>query len=224
MRLAGERTWAVRVRRRPLGRLGRRLRETVDRRRRDQRLERTAGHEPLADEGLVGRVLEQPPNEVRHAGDEVADRRVDADPEAEPSERRVHRLRHAVEELQLDRVVAHPGGPSARDGVGDAPKAVASEGGPHPSRVRDQVTHAALVAGIGLDLGLEHRHRPAFRPGDDRLQVPVGALHQPDREGEPERPRRPVRERAKILPRILPVRLHDAAELRAVRAPGAQLA
>jgi hypothetical protein len=59
----------------------------------------------LSNERLVRRVLEQPPHQVRHARHEIADGRVDPHAHSEPAERGVHRLRHAVEELVLERLV-----------------------------------------------------------------------------------------------------------------------
>ena len=65
------------------------------------------------------------------------------------------------------------------DGVGERPEVVAPERGPHLAVVVVQQAHAALEVGVGLDLALVDRHRPALGPRVDRLGVPVGALHQP---------------------------------------------
>ncbi len=52
--------------------------------------------------GLVGRVLQQPAHQVRHAGDDRAHRNVD--PRAEPLRRHglAQRLGHAEQHLELD--------------------------------------------------------------------------------------------------------------------------
>ena len=81
----------------------------------------------MADEGFVRGVLEQPPDEVRHPGDQVADRGVDADAEPEGAERGVDRLRHAVQQLVLECHVGETPGAGAGDRVGDAPEVVAAE-------------------------------------------------------------------------------------------------
>ena len=52
-------------------------------------------------ERLVGRVLEQPPHEVGHAGDELADGRVFAHAAGRAADGRLDGLAHAVQHLQL---------------------------------------------------------------------------------------------------------------------------
>ena len=60
---------------------------------------------------------------------------------------------------------------------------MAAEGGPHLAVVVVEQAGAALVVGVGLRLAPEHRHRPPLGPGQHRLRVPVGPLHQADGDG-----------------------------------------
>src|SRR5439155_12061563 len=103
-----------------------------------------------------------------------------------------------------------------RDGVRQAPDVVASEGGTYLARVVDEAPRATLVVGVGLALRLEDGYGPSLGAGDDRLPVPVGALDETDLERRAKRRPRPVDQRPQVRVRVLPVGLHDAAELRPV--------
>ena len=54
---------------------------------------------------VVGRVLEQAAHEVGHAGDQLADRRVLAQAQAQVAHRRLDRVAHAVQHLDLEGVL-----------------------------------------------------------------------------------------------------------------------
>ena len=168
---------------------------------------------PLAEERLVGGVLQQAAHQVGHARDQLADRGVDPDPLAQQAQGGVDRPGHPVEHLQLDRAVGQPGGPGGGQAVGQATEVVTGEGRPDRAGAVDQVADAALVVGVGLGLLLEDRHRPALGLGDDGLVVPVGAFDQPDLERQPQRRLRPGHEVAQVGVGVLPVGLDDAAQL-----------
>ena len=133
----------------------------------------------------------------------------------------MHRLGHPVEELQLERRVRQTTRARVRDRVRETPDVVAAEGGTHLPGVVDEVPRAALVIGVGLGLRLEDGDRPSLGAGDDRLPVPVGALDETDLERRAKRRPRPVDQRPQVRVRVLPVGLHDAAELRPVGESGA---
>ena len=150
--------------------------------RRDQLVERAALGEAVAHEALVRRVLQQPPHQVGHARHQLADRPVHAQAQAEPLDRGVHGLGHAVEHLHLVAVVGDAPVARVAHRVGERAQVVGAERGPHLAVVVVQEPDAALVAGVGLVLVLEDRRRPAAGAGVDRLGVPVGALHEPHRD------------------------------------------
>ena len=175
-------------------------------------------------EALVRRVLEQTPHEVGHARHQVADRHVDAGAHAELAHGFVQRFGHAVQHLDLDRIVGEAFLASGAERVGDAPQVVAGERGADVAGVRDEHRRAPFVVGVGLVLVGPHRRLPALRVGLDRLDVPVRALDQTDLQRAHERVGRPLDEVAQIVEGIDAVRLDDAAELRAVGVPRADLA
>ena len=146
--------------------------------RRDQRVESGALGEAVADERLVRRILEESTHEVGHPRHERADGRIDANTEAQTCERRVHGLRHPVEELQLDRGIGKTVRARGRDRVREAADVVAAECRPHRARMCDEIPRAALVIQVRLGFVLEYRHRPPLRPRRHGLDVPIGALHQ----------------------------------------------
>ncbi len=211
------RKWAGvrRIRRRARWRI-RRLGQPIDDRRSDELLQSLSFGEPLPDERFVRRVLQETADEVRHAGDEIAHRRVDAHAKSEPAKRSVHRLRHSVEKLMLDGRVGQAARPRAGDPVGDAAHVVAAERGSHAPGLLHQVAHAALVVGVGLGFGLEDRDGPPFGVGRHGLGIPVRPLHEPDDERHARGVTCPCADGLEIRPRILPIRLDHAPELRTV--------
>ena len=84
--------------------------------------------EGQAQERLVGRVLEQAPHEVGHAGDQLADRRVLAQAQAQLAHGGLDRLAHAVQHLQLEGAPGQAEGLGGGDGVGQRAHVVAGEG------------------------------------------------------------------------------------------------
>ena len=175
-----------------------------------QLVECAALGEAVAHERLVRGVLQQPTHQVRHARHQLADGRVDPQPQPEAAHRRVHGLGHAVEHLDLVAGVGDALVPRVGDGVGQRAQVVAAERGADRAVVVVQQPDAALVVGVGRGLVLEHRHRPALGPGVDGLRVPVRPLHQShgDRLGPA---RRPGDEVGQVVAAVAEVRLdHDA--------------
>ena len=83
--------------------------------------------ERLAQERLVGGVLEQAPDEVRHAGEELAVGRVDADWAIPRDEGLLDRLGHAVEHLGTRSAVSAPGFRGRGHGVSHRADVVAAD-------------------------------------------------------------------------------------------------
>ena len=144
-------------------------------------------------ERFVGGVLQQPPHQVGHAGQQLAVGRVDADALAQRHQRVLDRVGHAVEHLDL--VARAAAGPAARP----AARAWARlrtlwlpNAGRSSAWLLQQEPRQLLVVGVGLPLLREDRHRPVLLRGDDRLVIPVRALDQPhpDRRAAPLGPAR----------------------------------
>ena len=214
----------VRVGGRRKGRLHFRCRQVRDGGRRDERVESLPLGEAVADERLVRGVLEQATDEVRHPGHELADRGIDPHPEAELPERRVHRLGHAVEELDLDRRVGQPRRARTHERMGEAPDVVAAERRPQRARPLDQIPRAALVVRVRLRFPLEDGKRPTLGVRHQDLEIPVGALDEADGERAAERRPCPAGHRLEVGERIASIRLDDAAELGTVGELGAECA
>ena len=86
---------------------------------RQQLVEVSALGKAVPHERLVGRVFEQSPHQVRHSRHELAHRRVDPQPEAEPPDGFVHGLGHAVEHLNLVAGIRDALAAGVGDGVGE---------------------------------------------------------------------------------------------------------
>ena len=130
-------------------------------------------------ERRVGRVFEQPTNQIRHAGQKLTERRVDAHPLAEPDEGVLHRIGHAVEHLDLvagRRQAEHLGGGHR---VGQAAQVMAAERRTEHAMILQQELGQAFVGGVGLRLAREDGDGPALLGGDHGLVVPVGSLDEP---------------------------------------------
>ena len=56
----------------------------------------------MTNERFIGRILEQTANEIGHAGNELPERRIDPNALVERHERRLQRIGHAEQRLELD--------------------------------------------------------------------------------------------------------------------------
>ena len=160
-----------------LRRRGRRRHDST-RRIRQQRLRRLALGEAAPQERLVRRVLQQPPHEIRHARDQLAERHVDAHPLAALGERAHQRLGHAVQRLELDASGGQAIGLARGQRVGDRADVVAADGEIDRVGVLEKQAGEALERRVRLGLRLEHGHGPVLELGVGGLVVPVRALHQ----------------------------------------------
>ena len=70
----------------------------------------------------------------------------------------------------------------ARERVGDRAHVVRGDRGADVRPRGEQPAREALEVAVALDLGLEHRRRPAVLARLDGLVLPVGALDEPDRQ------------------------------------------
>ena len=181
----------------------------------DELVEVAAFGEAMAHEALVGRVLEQPPHEVGHARNQLADRRVHAHPVA----RRARAPRAPARPCRTAAGARGAVGPSShrarrRDRVGEAAQVVARDRRAAPRRrgrsgTCVQRSKLASVSAFCANTGNGHPAAPATIV----LVVPVGALDQPDLQRDLELVRRPRDQVAKIVVGVPPVRLDHAAQL-----------
>ena len=75
--------------------------------------------EALAQERIVRGVLQQPPHQVPHAWEQLAEGRVHAHPLPQLHQGGFDRVAHAVEHLELNRSLGQAQAPGRRQGVGD---------------------------------------------------------------------------------------------------------
>ena len=175
-----------------------------------QSLRRLALSETLAQKRLVGRVLQEPAHQVRHAGDELAVRRIHPHPLTHVHQRAAQRRRHAVEHLILHGAGRQVHRLAQRHRVGDGADVVAGNGQPHRIVVFQEQLGDPLVRRVALPLALEHRHRPALEAGVHRLVVPICAFDQPHLDGRAA-VRRPFDETTSVVFGAAQIRLqHDA--------------
>ncbi len=182
------------------------------RRRRDQLLDVGALGEGVAQERLVGGVLEQAAHEIGHAGNELADRRVLAQPQAERAHGRLDGVAHAVQHLDLEAVVGHAETAGGGHGGRERPHVVAGEGRAHDVDALQHEAREAFVGDVRIGLVREDRHGPALLPGENGLVVPVSALD----EAHGQRPAAaapPGDQGLQVVAGVAQVGLHDHAGL-----------
>ena len=211
VRLVDEARRRLRVGRRDR-RAPRRLAAEVGRHRRrlDELLDGGALDERLAQERVVGGVLEQPPNEVGHARYQLADRRVLAQAQAQRADGVLDRLAHPVQGLDLERVVGEPQLARRHDRRRQRAHVVARERRAHVLGVAQHRLGELLVHRVRVGLVREDRHRPALLGGDDGLVVPVRALDETQVEA-PVAVLRPGEEPGDVLLGVAQVGLDDGA-------------
>ncbi len=131
-----------------------------------------------AQEAGVGGVFQQPAHEVGHAGEQIADRRVEPHAVAEAAQQLALRLGHAVEHLYLEGVGLEAEARGAGQGDRGGAEVVRAEGRVDPVAVGEEAAHQPLVVGVGVALLREDGAGQAVEPGEHHLVVPVGALDQ----------------------------------------------
>ena len=131
-------------------------------RRFDQFLEVTAFCESMPEERFVRGVLEQPPDEVRHPRNELTDRRVRPDAQAQLAQRGMDGLGHPVQQLDLDRRLVESDSMRGGDRVCDRTDVVRRERRSDRPRVADHERCAPLVVRVGRSLRAR-RPEPAIR-------------------------------------------------------------
>ena len=150
-----------------------------DRRCKQVRIAARLGVEPAL-QRLAAGILEQAPYQVGHARDRFAERHIDAQRIVEVEQRRLQRVGHAVQHLELDRVLRHSTPLRARHRYRDAARIVGRDRRMQARIGIEQACRAVLETGIGLGLARPDRDRPAMLGRQHRLLVPVGAAHQAD--------------------------------------------
>ncbi len=134
--------------------------------------------EALAQERLVGGVLQQAAHQVGHAGDHLAVGAVEAHPPGDLEQALAHRFGHAVEDLEFVAFFGDAEGLGCFQDGGDRADVVRAAGEVHPFVVFQQQARLALEGGVGGRLFGVNGNRPAVLAGADRLVIPVGALDQ----------------------------------------------
>ncbi len=135
------------------------------------------------EKALVGGILQKPPHQVGHAGDEIAHRRVEAHPVAEVPHEIALRIGHAVEELDFE--IARRDAFILRIGEsgGNGTEIVRADGGLDEFAHIEQTPGEFFVSGIGVGFPCEHGAGESLQAGIDDLVIPVGPLDQPRGEG-----------------------------------------
>src|SRR5271154_1557284 len=105
-----------------------------------------------AQKARVGRVLEQPPHEVSHAGEEIADRRVEPDAMTEFAQEIALRLGHAEKHLDLVRARLESEMIRVGERGGNGAKIVRAEGGLQRGMMIKHMPGEALEIGVGVVL------------------------------------------------------------------------
>ena len=182
-------------------------------RRPQQFIQTLVPHELPAEDGLIGGVFQQAADEIRHAGDEFAQRRIDAKPVARLHDRILQGFRHPMQHLNLDGQLVQALAFGFRHRQRDMAQVMRAEGGAEHIGVFQQERRQALIACIGFVLVCIDRNRPATLQVHDGFIVPVRALDQPDAERAAARPR-PREQIPGILLRIFEVGLQGDLRVR----------
>ena len=144
-------------------------------------------HESSAKPRLVGGVLKEPSNEIRHAGNHLADRDVLANPEAHVARGLLQFRGHPVEHLNLEGCLGQTDFFELGDRRPDRSGIVASEGEFDAAafecfrRRMDERSGHSFEAGVRVGLSTPDGNRPPHLLRVDRLVVPIGALDEANR-------------------------------------------
>ncbi len=155
-------------------------------------------HERLAQERLVGRVLEQAPDQIGHARQQLPVRAIQSDPARRLQERLPEGFRHAVEHLELVAVRRNLQGARDLDHRRHAADVVRRAGQVADVVVPEDRLGRPLEGCVRRGLDRVNRSRPPGLSGQDRLVIPVRTLDEPDGDGKPLAPR-PFQEPVGVL-------------------------
>ena len=112
-------------------------------------------------EALVAGVLQQAPDEISHAGDEVADGAVAAYAMAAAGQRLLKAIAEAAQHLKLEVGIGSCGRPVGRDPVCERAQVVAGDRRADVRARRDQPHGQRLEVAVALGLDVEDGNAPA---------------------------------------------------------------
>ena len=133
-----------------------------------------------AEEAGVGGIFEQPPDEISHAGEQVADGRVKADAMAEIAHEVAFRLGHAVEHLEFERAGLEAEFVGVGEDDGHGAQVVGAERGMDGRVMVEHSADEAFVVRVGLGLLGEDGAGVAVEAGLDDFVIPVGSFDETD--------------------------------------------
>ena len=137
----------------------------------------------LAKERIIGGILQQATHKVRHAGNQFAKRRINADAMPAFQKQLSLLVTHSIEHLDFHRSRGDVQFLRQRQSMRQTAKVVARQSGPQPLMVFHQQSSQALVAIVRLPLAAIDGNRPATVFRDDVFVVPVSAFDQSNPDG-----------------------------------------
>ena len=167
----------------------------------------------LLEERIVRGVLEQPPDQIRHARKQLAVGRVDPHPQAHRFQHVLDRVGHAVEHLEFEVRLRHFQLLGDGQGVRDAADVVAAEGRPEPGVIPHQEGRAAFEVVVRLPLLSKYWYRPAILRGDHGFVIPVRPLHEADPDRALPFVSRPIQQLLQISRSVLQIGLDGDADV-----------
>lgn len=136
------------------------------------------GEELAPEERRVRGVFEKPPDQIGHAGKDVADGKINPDRDPNTDQGILERLRHPVQKVNFSRRQSSVF-PKGADGMGHAPEIVGGNEGNHRIPGAAKSVHETFKVRVRLFLSLKDRNGPVVLPGQGHFLIPVGPFHQP---------------------------------------------
>ena len=166
-------------------------------------------------EAFIGSIFKQSPNEIRHAGQQFADRTIFAHAITHLDQRALDRTGHAVKQLKFE--AAAIDAELFRHGlrVGDAADVVGAERGGHGRFVLKKNFGEGFEIGVALRFLQKNRNRPAVLASFDFFVIPIRAFDQTHGEARAAFAT-PPDQVAQIAAGITQIRLNDNSSVRPV--------
>ncbi len=166
-------------------------------------------------ESFVRGVLEQSPDEIRHAGQQFADRAIFPHAITHLDQRALDRAGHSVKQLKLEAALVDSELLRVSLRVRDAANVVRPESGRDDGFVVEQDAGALFETGVALRLLQKDGAAPAVLRRFDLFVIPVGALDQADGEARAARAA-PIEQLTQIALGVAQVGLDDDAGVRPI--------
>ena len=132
----------------------------------------------FSQKGFIRRIFQQAADEIRHAGNQFSNRRVNPHAASGLGDGGLERLGHTEEHLIFIGLGPKADGLSERFGMRQTAKIMRAERRPNHIALLNQHAAEPLIIGIRVGLRLKHRDRPAALLGENHFGVPVRALDQ----------------------------------------------